>query len=211
MLLYSPSEDRLFRQPELALDPWSWRWQPLAEALPSDVVEISAEDAVRHVYGMKRCRRLPVAIIGPKQAEAYQLQSAEQLGAALAGLGVPVLCGGKLGIMEAAARGAHNAGGLTIGILPDTEWQAANDYISLPLATGIRSARNYVVAGSALALVAVGGHYGTITEAAFGLNFGKPVIGLHDAPQIDGVQHVGSVEEAIEALLPILLHLPKPS
>ncbi len=209
MLLYSPGEDCLFFQPDLALDPWSWQWQARGDALPSDAGEISAEDAVRRVYGTKRCRQLPIAIIGPKQAEPHQLQSAEQLGAALAGLGVPVLCGGKLGIMEAAARGAHEAGGLSIGILPDTEWQAANDFISLPLATGLRSARNYVVACSALALVAVGGHYGTHTEAAFGLNFGKPVIGLHGAPQIDGVQHVGSVEEAIETLLPILLHLPE--
>lgn len=211
MLLYSPSEDRLFRQPDLALDPWSWQWLSRDEARPSDAVELSAEDAVQKAYAMKRCRRLPIAVIGPKQADALHLKTAEQLGAALARLGVPLLCGGKLGIMEAAARGAHEAGGLTIGILPDTEWQAANDFISLPLATGLRSARNYVVACSALALVAVGGHYGTHTEAAFGLNFGKPVIGLLDAPQIEGVQFVGSVEEAIQTLLPILLHLPKPS
>ena len=207
MLLYSPSEDRLFHQRAGALDPWSWQWLRHEEALPSDASEVSAEDAVRCAYRMKRCRKLPVGVIGPKKAEAELLQSAEQLGAALAALGVPILCGGKLGVMEAAARGAHEAGGLTIGILPDTNWQAANDYISLPLPTGLRSARNYVVACSAVALVAVGGQYGTTTEAAFGLDFGKTVIGLHDAPQIDGVQFVGSVAEAVETLLPVLLHL----
>ena len=209
MLLYSPSEDRLFHQRTGALDPWSWQWPPYEETLPSDAKEVSAEEAVRCAYRMKRCRKLPVAIIGPKKAEAAHLQSAEQLGAALAGLGVPILCGGKLGVMEAAARGAHEAGGLTIGILPDTNWQAANDYISLPLPTGLRSARNYVVACSAVALVAVGGQYGTTTEAAFGLDFGKTVIGLHDAPQIEGVRFVDSVAEAVEILLPVLLHLPE--
>ena len=209
MLLYSPSEDRLFHQRAGALDPWSWQWLPYEEALPSDAKEVSAEEAVRCAYRMKRCRKLPVAIIGPKKAEAAHLRSAEQIGAALAGLGVPILCGGKLGVMEAAARGAHEAGGLTIGILPDTNWQAANDYISLPLPTGLRSARNYVVACSAVALVAVGGQYGTTTEAAFGLDFGKTVIGLHDAPQIEGVRFVDSVAEAVEILLPVLLHLPE--
>jgi predicted Rossmann-fold nucleotide-binding protein len=64
-----------------------------------------------------------------------------------------------------------------------------------------------MIAHASCALVAVGGQYGTISEAAFGLHFEKPVFGLCGAPDIEGVQHKESVSEVIDALMPILLRL----
>ena len=111
--------------------------------------------------------------------------------------------------MEAAARGAKQAGALTIGIVSDAEWDAANDFIDVPLATGLGPARNVIVARASLALVAVGGQYGTITEIAYGLHFDRPVFGLTGAPDIPGIQLMDDVESMREALLPILLRLPE--
>jgi uncharacterized protein (TIGR00725 family) len=107
--------------------------------------------------------------------------------------------------MEAAARGAYTAGGLTIGLLPDEDWHAANPFISLPLATGIGRARNALIAQSAQALIAVGGKYGTLSEIAYGLQFGKPVFGLCTTPDVPGLRKEGSVDATIEALAIALL------
>ena len=80
--------------------------------------------------------------------------------------------------MEAACRGAKSARGLTIGILPGTDRSEANPYVDIPIVTGIRCARNVIVARTAQAVIAVGGSYGTLSEIAFALNFGVPVVGL---------------------------------
>ena len=109
--------------------------------------------------------------------------------------------------MEAVARGVRQAGGLAIGFLPEEDWRAANSEIALPLATGIGRARNVLIAHASCALVAVGGQYGTISEVAFGLHFGKPVFGLCGAPDIEGVRQKESVSDVIDGLLPILLRL----
>ena len=196
----------LFLSDGRCLDPWSWTWREAA--LPDAAAPIDHRAAVRLVFGAGNCRLVPVAVIGPKQPEDDALPVAEQLGRSIAGLGVPLLCGGRGGVMTAVSKGAREAGGLTIGFLPEGDWRSANDHIAMPLAMGIGTARNVLIAQTALALIAVGGHYGTHTEAAFGLNFGKPVFGLCGAPDIDGVQHMESVDSVIEALLPILLHLP---
>jgi len=82
------------------------------------------------------------------------------------------------GVMKAACRGAKSAGGLTIGILPGTNASEANPYVDIPIVTGLRCARNVIIARTAQAVIAVGGKYGTLSEIAFTLNFGKPVVGL---------------------------------
>lgn len=207
MLLYSKSEGLLRRDDNHSLDPWSWTWTPAATPVPDDAKEISSAGAVFELHRPGRCRLVPVAVIGPREASSECLATATEMGEALGALGVPLLCGGKSGVMEAAAKGAMGAGGLTIGLLPDDHWTAANDYINLPLATGIGVARNALIARSALALIAIGGQYGTTTEAAFGLHFDKPVFGLNDAPDIPGVQHRDCVADVVDALLPILLRL----
>ena len=81
--------------------------------------------------------------------------------------------------MEAACKGAQSEGGVTIGILPGENRQAANPYVQIPIVTGIGHARNIAVVKSAQAVIAVGGSYGTLSEIAHALQSGIPVIGLN--------------------------------
>ncbi|MBI2979780.1 MAG: LOG family protein, partial [Chloroflexi bacterium] len=88
-------------------------------------------------------------------------------------------CGGLSGVMEAACRGASAGGGLTIGILPGDNAQAANPYVQIPIVTGMGYARNIAVVKSARAVIAIGGSYGTLSEIAHARQSGIPVIGLN--------------------------------
>lgn len=148
---------------------------------------------------------VPVGVVGPREATAAQCDTAEALGRALGEIGIPVLCGGRQGVMTAVSSGAAAVGGTVIGLLPDDEPDAANDHVSLVLATGIGVARNAVIARAAFALIAVGGGYGTMSECAFALQFGRPVFGLQNAPSIDGIAHVDAVDDAIEGVCRVFL------
>lgn len=130
------------------------------------------------------------------------MAAAEQVAHALGGLGLTLICGGKTGVMAAASKGCRDAGGLMLGILPGSE---ANDYVAIPLPTGLGEARNMVIVKSARVLVAVGGSYGTLSEVAYGLHFSKPVIGLEGAAEIDGVQIVRGAAQAVDAVMNALL------
>ena len=89
-----------------------------------------------------------------------------------------LLCGGLGGVMAAAAQGAQEAGGVSLGILPEADRRRANPYLTYSLATNLGHARNVLIAHSADALIAVDGDYGTISEAAIALKLGKPVVAL---------------------------------
>ena len=210
-VFYSGSEKTLYREgqgreeQDMVLDARAWKWTRSTQRWSSDAQPVSLKDALRCVHKSSACRLVPVGIVGPRQASAEERRLAEELGREIGLLGVPVLCGGRAGVMEAASAGAKSAGALTVGILPDDEWSAANDYIDLPLATGLGPARNAVIARACGALVAVGGLHGTVTEVAYGLHFGKPVFGLAGAPQVEGARHLDGVAEVVEELLPILL------
>ena len=119
-----------------------------------------------------------VAVIGGSAPTAEEAAAAEAVGRALAAGGAILVCGGRGGVMEAACRGAKSAGGLTIGILPGTDRGEANPYVDIPIVTGIGWARNAIITRTAQAVVAVGGSYGTLSEIAFALGFGVPVVGL---------------------------------
>jgi uncharacterized protein (TIGR00725 family) len=123
-----------------------------------------------------------VAVIGdgdPRGADAARLlDQAEEVGLQLARGGATVITGGLGGVMRAASRGALSAGGETIGILPGTDPSAANEYVRLPIATGLGVARNLVVVTSADAVVAVGGRYGTLSEIGLALRQGRHVVTL---------------------------------
>jgi hypothetical protein len=82
--------------------------------------------------------------------------------------------------------------------LPGDEWDEANPYVAIPLATGLGPARNAVIARAAIALIAVGGGYGTLSEMAFGLHFNRLVVALEDAPEVPGALRFGDVEPALE-------------
>jgi len=119
-----------------------------------------------------------IAIIGGSAPTRGEAATAEAVGHALAAEGAILICGGRGGVMKAACRGAKQAGGLTIGILPGTNRRGANPYVDIPIVTGIGEARNAIITRTAQAVIAVGGSYGTLSEIAFALAFGVPVVGL---------------------------------
>lgn len=141
--------------------------------------------------------RIPVGVIGPREANAAQLAAAEAVGRGLAQMGFAVVCGGRQGVMEAVCRGASGAGGTTIGILPDADPAPANPYVGVIIATGIGEARNALIARAACCLVAIGDSFGTLSEVALGRQFGKRVIGLEGAAAVAGVVHVATPAEAV--------------
>lgn len=139
---------------------------------------------------------MPIGLIGPREATAGQLQAARSLGYALADAGMTILCGGKGGVMEAAAFGAARAGGIVIGLLPEDDANEANPFLTVALPTGMGITRNALIARASLCLIAIGGGLGTLSEMALGLQWNKPVFTLLDAPQVSGAE----VFEDVDAL-----------
>jgi hypothetical protein len=80
--------------------------------------------------------------------------------------------------MEAASKGAKAAGGTTVGLLPGASRSAANEYLDIALPTNLGEMRNMVLVNSADAVIAIDGEFGTLSEIAFALRIGKPVVGL---------------------------------
>lgn len=122
--------------------------------------------------------RVIIGVIGGDPAPEEALHQAEAAGREIARRGHILICGGRGGVMEAACRGAAEAGGLTIGVLPDADRALMNDYVRIPIVTGLGRARNLVIVLTADALIAVDGGYGTLSEIAFALQHGKPLAGL---------------------------------
>jgi uncharacterized protein (TIGR00725 family) len=149
--------------------------------------------------------REPVGVIGPREATPEMLRVAEEVGALLGRSGLTLLCGGRGGVMEASCRGAVAAGGLTIGLLPETDPSLANPHVTVPIATGIGEARNALIARASRCLVAVGNSYGTLSEIALGRHFGKVVFGLCGAAEVEGVVHLDGVTALAAALAEELL------
>jgi len=119
-----------------------------------------------------------VAVIGGGEADSKVAALACEVGRELARRGAVVVCGGLGGVMEAAARGVQEAGGVSIGILPDPDRRRANPYLTYTIPTNLGHARNMLIVHSADAVIAVGGSYGTISEAAIALKLGTPVVAL---------------------------------
>ena len=196
----------LFDDAGRRFDAWQWRWVAAPEAA-GELEKVAPRDALRQMLAGQKVRAVPVGVIGPKEASAAQLETAQALGREIALLGLAVLTGGKSGVMEAASRGAFEAGGLTLGLLPDEDWHAANPYVTVPLATGIGPARNALIARAAMALIAVGGEHGTLSEMALGLHFGKCVFALCGAPPVAGAVVCQDIDDVLERLAATLLHL----
>ena len=106
------------------------------------------------------------------------LDLAEQVGRELARRGATVVCGGLSGIMEAVCRGAKAEGGMTIGILPGQSPRDANNYVDIPIVTGMRYSRNVIVVNTGRAVIAIGGAWGTLSEIGHALGDSIPVVGL---------------------------------
>ncbi len=141
-------------------------------------------------------RNAVIGVIGAGMADGSLLAIAEKVGRLIAMRKGILVCGGLGGVMEAAARGAKAAGGTTIGILPQSDKSEANPYIDVPIATGFGEGRNVIIIRTADVLIAIGGEYGTLSEIAFGLKMGKPVIVIQSW-NIKGVVRAKNAEEAV--------------
>jgi uncharacterized protein (TIGR00725 family) len=120
-----------------------------------------------------------VAVCGPGDCTAHESAVAREVGALLARAGAVVLCGGYGGVMAAAAEGAAAAGGLVVGVLSGADRSGASPRLSAVLVTGMGQARNSALVGSADAVIAVGGSWGTLSEVAMAMRRGGlPVVGL---------------------------------
>ncbi len=151
---------------------------------------------------------LIIAVCGPGVADAATLARAEEVGRRIAVAGATLICGGHAGVMEAACKGAATAGGLTIGVLPGPDRAAANPYVQIPIVTNMGQARNVIIVGTADAVIAISGEYGTLSEIALALKLHTPIVGLDtwlidkpggDAP--DPVHRASTPAEAVALAL----------
>ena len=148
-----------------------------------------------------------VAVVGPGVASPEEEAWAEELGGRLAAAGAMVVCGGSTGVMEAVARGCEAGGGTCIGILPGSDRREGNPHLTFSLPTGMGELRNALIARVADVVVAVGGEFGTLSEIAFALKIGRPVVGLatwdlvRRGEPVPGIHRAESPEEAVAAAL----------
>jgi uncharacterized protein (TIGR00725 family) len=145
-----------------------------------------------------------IAVIGDSSCSSEEAKLAETVGELLAQRGATLICGGLSGVMEAVCQGAKSKGGLTIGILPGQDSSTANHWVDIPVVTGIGEARNVAVVKSAQAVIAIAGSYGTLSEIAYALKSGIPVIGLNtwslsrSGRQDDSIVRVRTAAEAVD-------------
>lgn len=150
-----------------------------------------------------------IAVIGGGHCSDEIYERAREVGREIARAGAMLICGGMFGVMEAACRGAKEAGGTTMGILPGKNKAEANAFVDIPIVTGLRDARNVIIARSADGVIAVDGEYGTLSEIAFSLKFGKPVVGLKFSFNIPQVIQAATAAEAVSFLTSHLLNHPE--
>ena len=148
-----------------------------------------------------------VAVVGGGICSPEEAALAEAVGRGLAEAGATVICGGMGGVMAAACRGAKSAGGLTVGVLPGISASDANPYVDVAIVTGMGEARNVIIVRTAMAVIAVGGEFGTLSEVAFALKLGRPVIGLgtwelaKEGRPLHAIAEAKTAEEAVRLAL----------
>lgn len=151
-----------------------------------------------------------VAVVGSGKSDPENEKIAYELGGLIAKQEATLICGGLSGVMNAAAKGVFEAGGTSIGILPGVSRQGSSKYLTFALPTGIGEARNAIIARSADVVIAVGGEFGTLSEIAFALKLGKPVIGINtwhllkDQEENLSIARAKNAQEAIEMAIKAL-------
>jgi uncharacterized protein (TIGR00725 family) len=154
-------------------------------------------------------RRTQISVIGAGRSDIGDevLSDAEAVGRGIAEADAVLVCGGLTGVMEAAARGAAEAGGTVVGVLPTTEPADANEHVTYAIATGIGHARNLAVVASGDAVIAIGGEWGTLSEIAFARRLERPVVAIRSwslgrAPDWEtGITEAETPAEAVSAAL----------
>lgn len=148
-----------------------------------------------------------VAVIGASVADDSLYTSAREVGRLLGENGAVLLTGGFGGVMEATCRGAKEAGGTTVAILPSESKEDANEWVDVAIPTGMGEMRNALIVRAADCVIAVGGGFGTLSEIAFALRTEVPVVGLvtwelaRKGESVDAFPTVDSPEEAVSLAL----------
>jgi uncharacterized protein (TIGR00725 family) len=149
---------------------------------------------------MEKFSKVQIAVIGGRVAKGPEKQKAEKVGKLIAKKGWQLICGGFAGVMQAASKGAHSGNGVVIGVLTGKEKSEANEFVTVPIATGIGIARNSIIAHASDAAIAIGGSFGTLSEIAYFLQLAKPVVGLGTKWNIEGMLFAKTPEEAIQII-----------
>ena len=145
---------------------------------------------------------LYISVIGGGMCSAEEYAMAEETGRLIGESGAVLVCGGMSGVMEAAARGAKEAGGTTLGILPGHDRSLGNPYLDLVVTTGVGHARNLAVVSTGDAVIAIGGAYGTLSEIGLAAKVGRPVVILkgwrvQNEEGTDGIWYASDPREAL--------------
>ena len=147
--------------------------------------------------------RRRIAVIGGREASEEALQFAYDIGRKIAEKNAILFTGGAFGVMEAASKGASEAGGTVVGILKEDNISKMNAYVEIPIATGMGDMRNSIILRSVDGAIAVAGGYGTLSEFAFARGYEVPVVAFKSW-DIPGVIPVKNADEAIETLYKLL-------
>jgi uncharacterized protein (TIGR00725 family) len=141
-----------------------------------------------------------IAVCGASEATPAQLDAAREVGRLLAESGAIVINGGMGGVSGAASEGAARAGGIVVGILPETEREGANPHLTISLPTGMGQARNVLIVTAAESVIAIGQGWGTLSEIAIARRLGRSVTAL-DSWSVKGLDVVKTPEEAVKRAL----------
>ena len=142
-----------------------------------------------------------VAVVGAGRATGAVTALAREVGRRLGEAGAVVVTGGLGGVMAAACRGAHDAGGVAVGLLPGDDRAAANPFVAVAIPTGLGEARNALVVRAADAVIALPGEHGTLSEVALALKMGRTVVGLGAWTEVLGVVPASDPAEAVALAL----------
>ncbi len=150
-----------------------------------------------------RNQKITISVIGGHETSHDVEQIAHAIGGIIAKNGAILICGGLDGVMKAASKGAKEAGGMTIGLLPGKDKADANEYIDVAICTTIGFARNAMVAASADIIVALPGSHGTSCEISYGFVYKRPIIdfGGWNREGMIKVENVDELEKRIVELM----------
>ena len=154
--------------------------------------------------GRLKLRGPLIGVIGAGSCSAAIAELAYEVGREIARHNGVLVCGGLGGVMAAAARGAKEQGGFTVGILPGPNIGEANAYIDFPVATNMSHARNAIIVRTSEVLIAVAGSYGTLAEMALALKIGKGVVAIKPQFSVPGVRLASSPADAVKQALALL-------
>lgn len=140
-----------------------------------------------------------IGVIGASRCDEPVQKIAEEVGKGIARLGAVLVCGGRGGVMEAAARGAASLNGLVVGILPGNDPREGNPHLTCAIATGLGEARNAVITRTSDIVIAIDGGYGTLSEIGLALKMGKPVVGIGTWQCVSGGSLPASIYKAGDA------------